>query len=274
MDVFVRLLDKLDSATSRETQAMGSMDGKVAIVTGAARGIGKGMATALVKAGAAVTITDINKDTLEAARNELQKIPGAKLLALLADGTKDNEVKDAVRKTVEKFGPVSILINNAQAAAPKIPLEDQVVADIAIAMDTGFYASFRYMAACFPYLKDTQGTVINFGSDAGIVCNAKQLGYNAAKEAIRALTRTAAREWATHNVTVNAIIPGMLTEGLLQFAKEHPEHMERSKKSIPLGRLGDPETDAGSLVIYLASAGAKYLTGQTFNLNGGLNMRP
>jgi NAD(P)-dependent dehydrogenase (short-subunit alcohol dehydrogenase family) len=253
---------------------MGILDGQVAIVTGAARGIGKGMATALIKAGAAVTLTDIREDTLENTKNELRKIPGAKFLTVIADGTKDADVKEAVRKTVEKFGPVSVLINNAQAGTPKRPLQETPIEDFILTFDSGFYASYRYMVACFPHLKATQGTIINFGSDAGIICNQGQAAYNTCKEAIRALTRTAARDWAEYNITVNAIIPGMLTEGLQQFAKEHPEHMERSKKNIPLGRLGDPETDAGSLVTYLATKGAKYLTGQTFNLNGGQNMRP
>jgi NAD(P)-dependent dehydrogenase (short-subunit alcohol dehydrogenase family) len=253
---------------------MGTLDGQVAIVTGAARGIGKGMATALLKAGAAVTITDIKQDLLENTTNEMKKIPGAKVLGLFADGTKDADVKEAVRKTVEAFGPVSILINNAQAGTPKKPIVETPFSDIAVAFDTGFYASVRYMVACYPSLVKTHGTVVNFGSDAGILCNEGQLGYNAAKEAIRALTRTAAREWAKDEITVNAIIPGMLTEGLMAFAKEYPEHIEKSKQSIPLRRLGDPEQDAGGLVTYLATRGAKYLTGQTFNLNGGQNMRP
>ena len=253
---------------------MGTLDGKVAIVTGAARGIGKGMTTALVKEGAAVTITDISQETLENTKNELMKIAGANLLAVIADGRKDDAVKEAVRKTVEQFGRIDILINNAQAAVVGVPLEKHTMEDLALAFESGFFASFRYMVACLPCLKETQGTVINFASDAGIVGNAGMLGYNAAKEAIRALTRTAAREWAQHNITVNTIIPGMLTEGLKQFAKEHPEHIERSKQAIPLGRLGDPELDAGGFVVYLASPGAKYFTGQTFNLNGGTNMRP
>ena len=253
---------------------MGILDGQIAIVTGGARGIGKGMATALAKAGAAVTITDILADNLQATTSELQKIPGAKVLGVLADGTQDDQVKDAVRKTVEAFGPISILINNAQAGRPKTPVEESNLEDVAFVFDTGFYASIRYMKACFPYLKQTQGTVINFGSDAGIVCNEGQLSYNATKEAIRALTRTAAREWGPLNITVNAFIPGMLTEGMMAFAKEYPGHIEKSKSAIPLRRLGDPEKDAGAFAVFLATPGAKYFTGQTFNINGGQNMRP
>ena len=250
------------------------LDGKVAIVTGGARGIGKGMATALLKAGAAVTITDIRREVLEATSAEFDTIPGSKHRALVADGRKDEDVATAVRQTVDAFGGIDVLINNAQTSVTGVKLEDQTVADVMEGIDSGFLASFRYMKACFPYLKESQGTVINFASQAGLLGNVGMIGYNAAKEANRALTRTAAREWAPHNVTVNSIIPGMLTEGSKEFFDANPEHYKYSLANIPLGRLGDPEKDAGSLVVYLASEGGHYLTGDTFNIDGGRCMRP
>jgi NAD(P)-dependent dehydrogenase (short-subunit alcohol dehydrogenase family) len=250
------------------------LDGKVAIVTGAARGIGKGMATALLKAGAAVTITDIRQETLDQTSAEFDKIPGARHLALIADGKKDDDVNDAVRRTVDAFGRIDVLINNAQTAVTGVNLEDQSVDDVMDAIDSGFLASFRYMKACFPYLENSQGTVINFASQAGLLGNSGMVGYNAAKEANRALTRTAAREWAKHNITVNCIIPGMLTEGSKEFFDANPEHYKHSLSNIPLGRLGDPEKDAGALVVFLASEGAHYLTGDTFNIDGGRCLRP
>ncbi len=250
------------------------LDGKVAIVTGAARGIGKGMATALLKAGAAVTITDIRQETLDQTSAEFDKIPGARHLALVADGTKDDDVNNAVQQTVDAFGRVDVLINNAQTAVTGVNLEDQSVEDIMVGMDSGFLASFRYMKACFPYLKESQGTAINFASQAGLLGNSGMVGYNTAKEANRALTRTAAREWAVHNITVNCIIPGMLTEGSKEFFDANPEHYKHSLANIPLGRLGDPEKDAGSLVVFLASEGAHYLTGETFDIDGGRCLRP
>jgi NAD(P)-dependent dehydrogenase (short-subunit alcohol dehydrogenase family) len=250
------------------------LDGKVAIVTGAARGIGKGMATALLKAGAAVTLTDVREETLEQTSAELDKVTGAKHLAIVADGTKDEDVENAVQKTVDAFGRIDVLINNAQVAVTGVNLEDQTVDDVMVGVDSGFLASFRYMKACFPYLKESQGTAINFASQAGLLGNVGMVGYNAAKEANRALTRTAAREWAQHNITVNCIIPGMLTEGSKEFFDANPEHFKHSLANIPLGRLGDPEKDAGSLVVFLASDGAHYLTGETFDIDGGRCMRP
>ena len=252
---------------------MGTLDGKVAIVTGAARGIGKGMATALGKAGAAVTITDIREDTLQATSAAFDEL-GIRHLAIVADGTKDADVENAVKQTLDAFGRIDVLINNAQTAVTGINLEDQTIEDVMVGIDTGFLASFRYMKACFPYLKESQGTAINFASQAGLLGNVGMLGYNAAKEANRALTRTAAREWAQYNITVNTIIPGMLTEGSKEFFDANPEHYKHSLANIPLGRLGDPEQDAGALVVFLASEGAHYLTGDTFNIDGGRCMRP
>jgi len=239
------------------------LDGKVAIVTGAARGIGKGMATALLKAGMSVTITDIRPETLDQTSVEFDKIATDRHLALISDGTRDEDVNNAVQQTVQKFSRVDMLINNAQTAVTGVPIEAHTVEDVMVGIDSGFLASFRYMKACFPYLKASQGTVINFASQAGLIGNVGMVGYNAAKEANRALTRTAAREWAPYNITVNCIIPGMLTEGY-----------KHSLSNIPLARLGDPEKDAGSLVVFLASEGAHYLTGETFNIDGGRCLRP
>ena len=249
------------------------LNGKVAIVTGAARGIGKGMATALGKAGASVTITDIRKETLEEASAAFDEL-GIKHLALVADGTKDDDVENAVRQTVDAFGRIDMVINNAQTAVTSASLQDQSVADVMVAIDSGFLASFRYMKACYPYLKESQGTVVNFASQAGLLGNVGMVGYNTAKEANRALTRTAAREWAPDNITVNCIIPGMQTEGSKEYFDKNPEHLKHSLANIPLGRLGDPEKDAGALVVFLASEGAHYLTGETFNIDGGRCLRP
>jgi NAD(P)-dependent dehydrogenase (short-subunit alcohol dehydrogenase family) len=130
------------------------------------------------------------------------------------------------------------------------------------------------MKACFPYLKESQGSVLNFGSQAGLIANAGQVDYNSAKEAIRALSRTAAREWGPHNIAVNNIIPGMLTEGMQAFFSDKPEHRAHSLANIPMGRFGDPEQDAGALAVFLMTPGAHFFTGDTFNLDGGRVLRP
>jgi NAD(P)-dependent dehydrogenase (short-subunit alcohol dehydrogenase family) len=250
------------------------LTGKVAIVTGGARGIGNGMATALAKAGAAVTITDILEDTLKEAGSRFDALPGVRHLELVADGRDDDAVRGAVQRTVDEFGRIDVLVNNAQTSIKGKPIQEQTVDEVMVGLDSGFLASFRYMHHAFPYLKESQGTVVNFASQAGLMGNVGMVGYNTAKEANRALTRTGAREWAEFNITVNCLIPGMKTEGITKFFADYPDHAKHSLANIPLGRLGDPEKDAGALVVFLASEGGHYITGETISIDGGRYMRP
>jgi len=250
------------------------LSGKTVIVTGAARGIGKGMATALLKAGADVTITDVREDTLAETSAFFDTLEGGRHLTVVADGTKDEDVNAAVQKTVDAFGRIDMVINAAQVAVSGPHTHEQDVSDILVAVESGTFASFRYMKAAYPYLKESQGSVLNFASQSGLIGIAGSLGYNIAKEGTRGLTRTAAQEWGKDNITVNCIIPGMLTEGMAEFFSTRPEHKAHSLASIPLGRLGDPEKDAGAFAVYMASDGAKYFTGETFDLDGGRFMRP
>jgi NAD(P)-dependent dehydrogenase (short-subunit alcohol dehydrogenase family) len=250
------------------------LDGKAGIVTGAARGIGKGMATALLKAGMAVTITDVRADTLAETSAAFDQIPGARHLSVVADGTVDDDVTNAVQAHVDAFGRIDMVINAAQVAVSGPLVHEQTVDDLMVAVDSGLFGSFRYMKAAHPYLRESQGTVLNFASQSGLIGIKGSAGYNIAKEGIRGLTRTAAQEWAADNITVNCIIPGMLTEGMAEFFATRPEHQAHSLASIPLGRLGDPEKDAGAFAVFLASEGAHYFTGETFDLDGGRCMRP
>jgi len=250
------------------------LSGKVAIVTGGARGIGHGMATALLKAGAAVTITDILTDTLQEASARFDALPGARHLAVIADGCKDADVTSAVQRTADEFGRIDLLINNAQTSIKGKSILEHTIDDVMVAIDSNLLASIRYMQAAFPYLEQSHGTVINFASQAGLIGNENMLGYNTAKEANRALTRTAAREWARYDITVNCIIPGMRTEGITKFFADFPDHAAHSLANIPLGRLGDPEADAGAFAVFLASEGGHYITGETISIDGGRYMRP
>jgi NAD(P)-dependent dehydrogenase (short-subunit alcohol dehydrogenase family) len=254
---------------------MGSeRDNRAAIVTGGARGIGKGMATALLKAGFSVTITDIREGTLRETSEEFSNLAGAGHLAVVADGRDDDAVANAVTQTVDTFGRIDLLINNAQTSVNGVPMVDQSVEDLMLGVDGGLFASFRYMKLCHPHLKATHGSVINFGSQAGLIGNWGMVGYNIAKEGIRALTRSAAREWGPDDINVNCIIPGMVTPGASAFAERNPEHAEASLAAIPMGRLGDPETEAGALAVFLASPGGHYITGETISIDGGRVLRP
>lgn len=188
---------------------MGFLTGKTVIVTGGGRAvlsdgrcgsIGYGIATAYAKEGANVVITGRNVKKLEDAKEELERLYGIKVLAVAADVSAgaDNEavVANVVKQTIDTFGSIDVLVNNAQASASGVPLADHTTDQFNLAMYSGLYATFYYMKACYPYLKESKGSVINFASGAGLFGNFGQCAYAAAKEGIRGLTRVAATEWA------------------------------------------------------------------------------
>lgn len=252
---------------------MNKLEGKVAIVTGGGKGIGLGIATAYIKAGAAVVITGRTRETLEQTQAELLKLPGAKVLALVADGADPNAVKQVVSQTAKTFGQIDILVNNAQAIVVDAPLEELTEEDFQVSYQSGIFATWRYMVACFPYLKQTRGTIINVGSNAGILGMAKTGAYGSNKEAIRGLSRIAAHEWASFGITVNVFNPAMWTAASRDFQKQSPDYFQAMLDAIPLGDCGDPELHCGSLGVFLASPEGKYMTGMTFDLDGGWSMR-
>lgn len=188
---------------------MGFLTGKTAIITGGGYAtlsdgrcgsIGYGIATAYAKEGANLVITGRNVAKLERAKAELERLYGIRVLALAADiaDGQDNEAvaRGVVEATIKEFGRIDVLINNAQASASGVTIQDHTTEQFNLAMYSGLYATFYYMKACYPYLKETQGSVINFASGAGLFGNYGQCSYAAAKEAIRGLSRVAATEWA------------------------------------------------------------------------------
>lgn len=253
---------------------MNKLEGKVAIVTGGGKGIGLGIATAYIKAGAAVVITGRTRETLDQTQAELLKLPGAKVLTLVADGADPDSVKQVVSQTVNAFGRIDILVNNAQTIRLETPLEELTEEDFQVSYQSGVFATWRYMVACLPYLKQTYGTVINMTSSAGILGLVKTGAYGSNKEAIRGLTRIAAHEWAPFGITVNVLNPAMLTETFRLYREQFPDNAQKLIDAIPLGDLGDPELHCGSLCVFLATPEGKYMTGMTFDIDGGGSMRP
>lgn len=266
---------------------MGFLQGKTAIITGAGRAtlsdgrcgsIGYGIATAYAKEGANLVITGRNVKKLEDAKEELERLYGIKVLILAADinaGADNEEIaKMVAKKTVEEFGRIDVLINNAQASASGVTLADHTTEQFDLAMYSGLYATFYYMKACYPYLKETKGAVINFASGAGLFGNYGQCAYAAAKEGIRGLTRVAATEWAPDGVNVNIICPIAWTSQLENFEKTYPEAFKANVKMPPAGHFGDPETEIGRVCVQLAHPDFKYLTGETLTLEGGMGLRP
>lgn len=266
---------------------MGFLTGKTAIITGAGRAvlsdgrcgsIGYGIATAYAKEGANLVITGRNVSKLEAAKEELERLYGIKVLILQADvnAGADNEsvVNNVVTKTVEEFGHIDVLINNAQASASGVTLAEHTTEQFNLALYSGLYAAFYYMKACYPHLVKTKGSVINFASGAGLFGNFGQCAYAAAKEGIRGLTRVAATEWAKDGVNVNIICPLAWTSQLEQFQKTYPDAFEKNVHTPPAGHFGDTELEIGRVCVQLASPDFKYMTGETITLEGGLGQRP
>ena len=266
---------------------MSFLKGKTAIITGAGRAvlsdgrcgsIGYGIATAYAKEGANLVITGRNVKKLEDAKEELERLYGITVLIVQADvnAGADNEavVANVVKKTMDTFGRIDVLINNAQASASGVPLADHTTEQFDLALYSGLYAAFYYMKACYPHLKETKGTVINFASGAGLFGNFGQCAYAAAKEGIRGLTRVAATEWAKDGINVNIICPLAWTAQLEQFEKAYPDAFKENVKMPPAGHYGDSELELGRVCVQLASEDFKYLTGETLTLEGGMGLRP
>ena len=185
------------------------------------------------------------------------------------------------RPAVDAFGAVDILVNNAQGfgkasqptSTPELtPLEDFDEDEWEYTFRTGALATLWGMKAVFPSMKDRGGKIINFGSSLGQIGGEGTAAYNATKEAIRALSRTAAREWGKYKINVNVINPAVMTDAMLGYLNAHPEQAEALLALVPLHRWGDAVKDAGGLAVFLASSDADYLTGMTFQLDGGGSM--
>lgn len=266
---------------------MSFLKGKTAIITGAGYAslsdgkcgsIGYGIATAYAKEGANLVITGRNTAKLEKAKEELEKLYGIKVLALSADISENNDneaiAKEVVEKTIEAFGRIDVLINNAQASASGVTIQEHTTEQFNLAMYSGLYATFYYMKACYPYLKETKGSVINFASGAGLFGNYGQCSYAAAKEAIRGLSRVAATEWAKDGINTNVICPLAWTAQLENFEKAYPDAFKANVKIPPAGHFGDSELEIGRVCVQLASPDFKYMNGETLTLEGGMGLRP
>ena len=266
---------------------MGFLKGKTAIITGGGYSvlsdgrcgaIGYGIATAYAKEGANIVITGRNVPKLEKAKEELERLYGVKVLAVPADisAGADNEAtaKSVAEAAVKEFGSIDVLINVAQASASGVTIQDHTTAQFDLAIYSGLYATFYYMKACYPYLKETKGSIINFASGAGLFGNYGQCSYAAAKEGIRALSRVATTEWAKDGINTNVICPLAWTAQLEKFEQAYPEAFKANVKMPPAGHFGDSELEIGRVCVQLATPDFKYLNGETLTLEGGMGLRP
>lgn len=242
---------------------------RVAIITGSGQGVGRGIATAFARAGARCVIADQNEDAGKSVVSELQAL-GAQSLFAHCDVTQRDQVQAAVAQAVEHFGRLDILVNNAQRAPFRpTPLMEHSDEIIDLCFDTGFRATFYFMQAAYPHLKQSRGRVINLASGAGLDGTTGQAAYGATKEAIRALSKTAAREWGRDGINVNILCPLARSPGVAKLLETSPEMEEIMTRGQPIGRIGDCEDDIGPVAVFLASDDAAYMTGQTLMADGG-----
>ena len=247
----------------------GRLAGKVAIVTGAGQGVGRGIALAFAREGADVVVAELNEETGTAVVKEIEAL-GARAQFVACDVTSRESIDAAVAAGVAAFGGIDVLVNNAQRANPApVPLMEHTDELVDLCFGTGYRASLHFMQACYPYLKERGGRVINLGSSAGLDGMAGQAAYGANKEAIRALSKTAAREWGPEGINVNILCPFARSPGVERFLELVPEMERKLVAGQPLGRIGDCEKDIGPVAVFLASDDARYITGHTVPADGG-----
>lgn len=243
---------------------MKNLKDKVVIITGGAAGIGGAMTSVLTERGASVVAVDLNE---EAGKNKVASNPD-KIAFIKGDISKEAVAKEAVALAISKFGKLTSLVNNAHASRQK-PLLALTEDDWALSMDTGLKGTLNFMKAAHSELKKTNGSIVNFGSGAGLLGQKNQGSYAAAKEAIRGLSRVAANEWAEDGIRVNVVCPLAFTEGVKQWKEHFPDQYEEIISKNPMQRFGDPKMDVAPIIAFLLSDDSRYMTGQTLMADGG-----
>ena len=246
-----------------------NLTGKVALVTGASRGIGRAIALDLARKGADVIVNYAGNAALaEEVVGMIQEM-GRKSMAIQADVANREQVEAMIATTIKEFGALHILVNNAGITRDQLILRMKEE-DWDKVLDTNLKGAFHTIKAVTrQMMKQREGRIINISSVVGVAGNAGQINDSASKAGLIGLTKTAARELAARNITVNAVAPGYIESDMTDQLSD--EIKNELFKQIPLGRLGKPE-DVSALVTFLASDAASYITGQVFHVNGGMYM--
>lgn len=252
---------------------MGVLSGKVAIVTGAGRGIGRGIAQRFAEEGAKVALVSRTKKYLDEAV-ELIKNAGGTAIGIPCDVMEEGAIEAAVQQVVDTWGTVDILINNAHDVSVETmmtPVAEAKPEQLHHQFGSGAIPALKAMQACLPHMqKQGGGRIVNMGSSVGIKGNDGFLPYAMAKEAVRALTRVAAREWGQYGITVNNVCPAAMTPGAAEVFKM--PIAAQASAARPIDKVGDPYEDISPVVLFLASPGAGYMTGYTLMADGGTNI--
>jgi len=241
---------------------------KNAIVTGSAQGIGKSIALALAKAGANIVVSDVNIEEAEKTAKEIEAL-GVKAIAIKCNVADANEVTELVKKAQETFPTLDILVNNAGVTRDNLMMRMEEK-DWDLVLDINLKGAFLLTKAVSRIMmKQRQGRIVNMSSVIGVMGNAGQSNYAASKGGLIAFTKSTAKEFASRNITCNAIAPGFIETAMT--AKLTDEVKKNYKKGIPLGRMGSVD-DVANAVLFLVSEQSAYITGQVLHVDGGLVM--
>jgi NAD(P)-dependent dehydrogenase (short-subunit alcohol dehydrogenase family) len=247
---------------------------RVVVVTGGAQGIGRGIARRLAREGATIVVGDRNAAG-QATVDEIASEFGVPARFRQVNVGYEDQVADFFAWIGTELGRIDVLVNNAQGFNGVAALEDKTLGEYDYSLRTGLYASIWAMQATFPYMRDQGGgSIINLGSLDGIMGKPFLSDYDITKEAIRGLTKVAAREWGPHQIRVNCIAPSAMTAATERAIRQWDNFEEVLLASTPLGRIGDPEDDIGGVALFLASDDSRYVTGMTLYADGGMFLCP
>jgi 3-oxoacyl-[acyl-carrier protein] reductase len=247
---------------------MGELTGKTAIVTGAARGIGRVIAEELARNGANVALCDLKAEWLAETAQAVEAL-GAKALCLSVNVSSGDDVNKAVDEAVAAFGGVDILVNNAGITKDGLLIR-MSEEDWDAVLDVNLKGTFLFTkAVARPMMKSRQGVIVNIASIIGLIGNAGQCNYAASKAGVIALTKSSARELAARNIRVNAIAPGFIESKMTEVLPDDVK--QKMLDQIPMKRFGGP-ADVARAVLFLATDASAYITGQVLSVNGGMFM--
>jgi gluconate 5-dehydrogenase len=251
------------------------LTGKRLFITGGSRGLGRAMALACADAGADIALASRDPDSLDQAAADIRAL-GRTALAIQADISRQAECEAACRRALAEFGPIDVLINNAGGRRVNVPVQDEPIDTWRELLDLNLTSVFLCTKLIGGAMveRGTGGRVINVASINALVAGRKIGGrhYETAKAAVVQFTRAVAADWASHGITVNAILPGgFMTDANKRWRETHPEVIEEFERQIPMGRFGDPE-ELGPLAVYLASDASRYITGAALVIDGGYTL--
>jgi len=244
----------------------GQLEDRVAVITGAGEGIGRGIASAFVKEGAKVVIAEINAELGNAAVSEL----GENAIFVETDVSLKEDNERMIAAAVDQWGTLDILVNNAWGGGVISRVESKSPELMEHGLNVGFLGPLWAMVAAHPIMKEqSYGRIVNLCSLNGVNAHMGTVEYNSAKEALRSATRTAAREWAPLGITANIICPAAKSASFFRVMSQFPELIAAADAANPMGRMGDCEEDIGPVAVFLASEGSSYVTGNTIFADGG-----